>query len=66
MRKFTKLAAVAAVVGLMALASPVLAQTTVTSFAPSTNTTSGVWFENDVRTGGTASIADLTGLGRGP
>ncbi len=62
MRKFTILTAVAAVVGLMALASPVHAQTTVTSFAPSTNTTPGVWFENDVRTGGTASIADLTGV----
>lgn len=45
----------------MALASPVLAQTTVTVFAPSTNTDPGVWFENDVRPGGTASIADLTG-----
>jgi hypothetical protein len=50
-------------VGLMALASPLMAQTTVTSFAPETNTTPGVWFENDVRTGGTASITDLTGLG---
>ena len=63
MRKFTLLAAFSVVVGLMVLASPVHAQTTVTSFAPSTNTTPGVWFENDVRTGGTASIADLTGLG---
>lgn len=48
--------------GIIALASSALAQTTVTSFAPSTNTTAGVWFENDVRTGGTASIADLTGV----
>lgn len=37
--------------------------TLVTSFAPSTNTTAGVWFEADVRPGGTASVADLTGLG---
>ena len=47
----------------MALAASAFAQTTVTAFAPSTNTTPGVWFENDVRTGGTASVADLTGLG---
>lgn len=39
------------------------AQTTVTSFAPASNTTSGVWYENDVRIGGTASIAELTGIG---
>ena len=63
MRKLATLMGAAAVVGLMALASPALAQTTVTSFAPSTNNAPGVWFENDVRTGGTASIADLTGLG---
>lgn len=53
----------AVVIGLTILASPAVAQTTVTSFAPSTNTTPGVWFENDVRFGGTASVADLTGLG---
>ena len=53
-----------AVVGIIALGSPALAQTTVTSFAPFTLTpTPGVWFENDVRPGGTASITDLTGLG---
>ncbi len=53
---------VAALAGL-ALAGPALAQTTVSAFAPSTNTTPGVWFENDVRPGGTASVADLTGTG---
>ena len=62
MKKLTLPVAVTVVVGLLALASPALAQTTVTSFAPSTNNTPGVWFENDVRTGGTASVADLTGL----
>ena len=45
------------------LASPLMAQTTVSSFEPSSNTTPGVWFENDVRAGGTASIAELAGLG---
>jgi hypothetical protein len=52
-------------VGLMALASPPFADTTiVTSFEPDTgNPTPGVWYENDVRTGGTASITDLTGVG---
>ena len=63
MRKFTLVVTVPAVVGLMALASPALAQTTVTSFAPSTNTAPGVWFESDVRVGGTASVADLTATG---
>lgn len=65
MRKSTVFVGVAAAatLGLLALASPALAQTTVTSFAPSTNVTPGVWFESDVRPGGTASIADLTGLG---
>ena len=42
---------------------PTYAVDTVTSFAPSTNTCPGVWFESDVRQGGTASIVDLTGLG---
>lgn len=37
---------------------------TVNSFAPFTTTpTDGVWFENDVRDAGTASIVDLTGVG---
>ncbi len=60
---YTGLLTAAVLVGSLAMTSPALAQTTVTSFAPSTNTTPGVWFENDVRTGGTASITDLTGLG---
>jgi hypothetical protein len=47
---------------IMALANSAFAQTTVTAFAPSTNTTSGVWFENDVRPGATASVSDLTGI----
>ncbi len=48
MKKLTLTVAVTAVVGLLALASPALAQTPVTSFAPSTNTAFGVWFESDV------------------
>jgi hypothetical protein len=45
------------------MATSAFGQTTVTSFAPFTSTpTPGVWYEADVRTGGTASIADLTGL----
>ncbi len=43
--------------------SPATAAQTVTSFAPSTNTTPDVWYENDVRLAGTASILDLTGAG---
>lgn len=45
------------------IAQPVIAQTTVNSFVPAVDATPGIWFENDVRPGGTASIADLTGLG---
>ncbi|MFG0315864.1 MAG: FG-GAP repeat domain-containing protein [Planctomycetota bacterium JB042] len=45
------------------LAGAAGAQTTVTSFAPSSNTDPKVWFENDVREDGMALLADLTGLG---
>jgi hypothetical protein len=38
------------------------AQEVVTSFAPAGTTDTGVWFENDVRPGGTAGTEDLTGL----
>ena len=51
------------VIGAVLLAPPAIAQTIVTSFAPSTNVTPKVWFENDVRPGGSASIVDLTGEG---
>jgi hypothetical protein len=38
--------------------------TVVSSFAPySATPTAGQWFQSDVRTGGSASVADLTGLG---
>ena len=38
--------------------------TTVTSIDPYTESpTNGVWYENDVRDGGTVSIVDLTGAG---
>ncbi len=63
MYKFKSLVTTAFGLGMIGLASTALAQTTVTSFAPSTNLTPGVWFESDVRVGGTASIADLTGIG---
>jgi hypothetical protein len=36
---------------------------TVTSFAPSTNTTPGVWYESNVTAAGVAAIVDLTGAG---
>lgn len=64
MRKFGILTAAVAAIGLMVLASPALAQSTVTSFelfAPFP--TPGVWFQSGVQDGGTASIADLTGVG---
>lgn len=63
MRKLTLAVAATAVAGLMALASPALAQTTVTTFAPETNETPGVWYKVDQRGGGTSSITDLTGAG---
>lgn len=52
------------VIGVSMVASVGSAQTSVTAFAPFTATpTAGVWFESDVRPGGTASIVDLTGVG---
>ncbi len=39
------------------------AQTLVPEFAPSTNTDLSIWFENDVRQMGVASIVDLSGAG---
>lgn len=39
------------------------AQQVVTSFGPPDTTDTGVWFENDVRDGGTAGTVDLTGAG---
>ncbi len=50
--------------GLTAGAASGNAQTLVNSFEPfSESPTPGVWFESDVRPGGTAAIVDLTGLG---
>lgn len=63
MKKLTLTVAATLIAGLMALAGQAFAQTTVTAFASSTNTAPGVWFESDVRVGGTASVADLTGTG---
>lgn len=64
MKNLPSILAITAVAGLMVLTSPAFAQTTVTSFAPVSGTpTPGIWFESDVRTGGTASISDLTGVG---
>ena len=62
MRKFGILTVAVAAAGLMALASPALAQTTVTSIAP-TCTIAGEWCVNALTAGGTVSIADLTGEG---
>ena len=42
---------------------PLAAQTNVSEFADDTNTDPGIWYENDVRLAGMASIEDLTGLG---
>jgi len=50
--------------GMLVLTSPVLGQTDVNSFAPFSNPPDlGVWYEADVRPGGTAAVVDLTGLG---
>ncbi len=40
-----------------------LGATTVTSFAPSSNTTPGVWYESSVTSAGDAAVVDLTGAG---
>ncbi len=61
MKKLTLTVAVTAVVGLLALASPALAQTTVTSIAP-VCINAGEWCVNELTAGGTVSIADLTGI----
>lgn len=57
--------ALAAILSSSLLSSMAYAET-VTSFAPAPPTgtapTPGVWFQNDVRIGGTAAIVDLTGL----
>ena len=64
MNKTLTLAAATAITGLLALASPARAQTLVTAFQPYTVTPApGVWFQSDVRPGGTASIVNLTGVG---
>ncbi|MDT7043612.1 hypothetical protein [Candidatus Nitronereus thalassa] len=65
-KKFHSIPCMVSFFGVLAFASTVFAQTTVTGFAPNPTPnppTPGVWFESDVRIGGTASIADLTGLG---
>jgi hypothetical protein len=61
MKKLTATVATVAAVGLLTLASPLFAITTVTSIAPAP--APGVWFEFDVRPGGTAGVVDLTGSG---
>lgn len=65
-RRESKCAALAVIItaGSMMLVAPSFGQTTVTSFAPFSETpTPGVWYEADVRPGGVASIVDLTGFG---
>jgi len=56
---------IVALFALIVQVSPLLAENTiVTSFDPfSNNPTPGVWYENDIRTGGSADIIDLTGTG---
>lgn len=65
MKKLTLALIVTTLVGLFAVSSPLFADDNiVTSFdALSDTPTPGVWYEYDVRTGGTASITDLTGVG---
>lgn len=66
MRQPFKILSMAWIFSFLAMVAPTLAQTTVTSFSPNPSPdppAPGVWFESDVRTGGTASIADLTGVG---
>lgn len=46
-----------------AFAATAHARSTVTSIAPSSNTTPGVWFESTVTSSGVAALADLTGAG---
>ena len=53
---------VGSLVLLVAMAVPVGADTIVSGFDPA-YTADGVWFENDMRDAGTATIEDLTGLG---
>jgi hypothetical protein len=64
MSQLTEVMAAACMVGIVALSVPAFAQTTVTSFAPfSDPPPTGVWYEGDVRPGGTASVANLSGVG---
>ncbi|MEX2493941.1 MAG: hypothetical protein WD425_19540 [Nitrospirales bacterium] len=63
MIKLTEVVSAACIAGIVALTVPAFAQTTVTSFAPKSDPPPvGVWYEADVRTGGTASVSDLTGV----
>ena len=47
---------------MLAVAVPAFGQT-VTEFAPSTNTATGVWFESNITAAGVATIVNLTGVG---
>jgi hypothetical protein len=64
MIKLTEVVSASCIAGIVALTVPVFPQTTVTSFAPFSDPPPvGVWYEADVRPGGTASVSDLTGVG---
>lgn len=54
---------ITSIIVLSAFYTSTFAQTNVDTFAPSTNTDPGVWYENDVRQAGTATVVDLTGAG---
>lgn len=47
---------------MLAVGLPAFGQT-VTEFAPSTNTATGVWFESNITASGEATIVNLTGVG---
>ena len=60
-----KLMTICTVMGILAVAGTAMADTAViTKLLPNSATpVAGSWYQSDVRTGGTASIVDLTGLG---
>jgi hypothetical protein len=52
-----------AVLAAAGLPTALAAGQTVTTFAPSTNTTPGVWYESNITAAGAAATVDLTGTG---
>jgi hypothetical protein len=64
-KRMKKLITICVVVGILVIGGTVMAATTtITQLLPSSATpVAGSWYLSDVRTGGTASIVSLTGLG---